>query len=122
MIKNLIYILLFLISCNGKEVVIESFNQEVWKNDPFGCTNSRLSEAESLLQNKEQLMGMNNDDLIQLLGKPDRTELYTRNQKFFHYYLTPGEQCTNVEESADPARLTFRFNATGFINEVTLYD
>lgn len=108
--------------CVGKEINIENFDQEAWKEDQFGCNNKRQDLYQTLLNNKEELLGLNNREIIDFLGKPDKTELYTRNQKFFHYYITPGNECDKGGKPEDPSLLSFRFNATGFVNEITLFN
>ena len=120
--KILLIILLITSGCGGEPLAIENFDREVWKKDYHSCENLRFEQAQTLLANKEVLLGRSNREIIDLLGKPDKTELYTRNQKFFHYYITSGKQCGEGFESREPAILTFRFNATGLAKEINIYN
>lgn len=74
--------------------------------------------AASLKDQKEKLLGLNEKQLVKLLGRPDQNELYKRNQKFYTYYLTPGPECGTTITSSQI--LVVRFNAMGLANEVTL--
>lgn len=117
-------ILIFIIAagCGGKDIRIEDFDQQKWKEDQFGCKSDRIDLSKTLLDKKEELLGRSNGEIIEFLGKPDKTELYRRNQKFFHYYLTPGAECSATIQSGGPAIISLRFNATGLVNEITLFN
>ncbi len=43
---------------------------------------------------EEKMLGLNEMEIVDLLGKPDKQELYKRNQKFYRYYLQPGPACS----------------------------
>jgi hypothetical protein len=74
-----------------------------------------------IMENKEKLLGLSNKKIIQLLGNPNINELYTRNQKFFIYRVSPGPSCSSNTNTPD-IFLIFRFNATGLVNEIYLND
>jgi hypothetical protein len=57
--------------------------------------------------------------IVRLLGKPDRNELFTRNQKFFEYYLQPSPEC-NADSAGTAMKLVVRFNAMGLAKEVAV--
>lgn len=120
--KYTIVLLLLIAACSGKKVVIKDFNNEIWKQDKLGCKDLRSDLYKILLDNKQLLLGLRETELIDFLGRPDQTELYTRNQKFYFYQLSPGPQCGDTYADREPARLSFRFNATGLVNEITLYN
>ena len=65
------------------------FNTDLWKSDKDGCQLERLKLYNILMDNQEQLLGMNTHQIIKLLGNPERNELYKRNQKFFIYTISP---------------------------------
>ena len=69
----------------------------------------------ALLRQKDKLKGLSQDDIVEVLGKPDQNELYKRNQKFFYYLLSPGKACGS---DSTAHRLSLRFNAMGFAKEV----
>jgi outer membrane protein assembly factor BamE (lipoprotein component of BamABCDE complex) len=89
---------------------------EKWKQDKWGCLNDRLKSLPALIEQKDKLKGLSQDDVVKLLGRPDKNELYKRNQKFFHYYIS-SEKC---KTDTIIQRLSFRFNAMGFAKEVLL--
>ncbi len=89
-----------------------------WKEDKNGCTSYRASKGDVLRSHADELKSLNEMDVVGILGRPDRNELYKRNQKFFHYHLLPARTCSDVPPS-DSLRLVLRFNAVGLVREVT---
>jgi hypothetical protein len=57
--------------------------------------------------------------IVKLLGKPDRNELFKRNQKFFLYFIDPAPECV-PGDSAVVQKLVIRFNAMGLAKEVAI--
>jgi len=104
-------------SC-GSGILLEGFDSDTWKNDPNGCKGDRQKMAGVFQSQKELLMGLSEADLKEILGKPDKQELFVRSQKFFAYYIGPAPTCAGGQEL--PLTLTIRFNALGFTNEVFL--
>ena len=90
-------------------------------NDPNGCKGNRLSISTTLEDNLELLKGLDQSEIVELLGKPDRNELYKRNQKFFYYQITPAEDCAASHKAEENSYLSIRFSATGFAREVLVY-
>lgn len=117
-----LFVVLVLFSCSGEKPTIEGFKEQIWIEDKMGCNDLRADLYNVLLENKDVLTGLSEDELIDFMGKPDQTELYSRNQKFYYYYIEPGTQCGEAFENDDPAKVIFRFNATGLVNEITLYN
>jgi hypothetical protein len=111
-------VILLLIACGKSGPAIEGFDRAVWKNDQNGCGAHRATLSEVVLKNKDQLLGLGEMDIISVLGNPDQWELYSRNQKFYRYYLEPNEKCGSP--SLHPKRLVVRFNAVGLAKEITL--
>jgi hypothetical protein len=104
-----------LISCGKPLPNLENIDLEKWKDDKWGCQMERSKTVPELLLQKGKLKGLSQDNIVDLLGRPDKNELYKRNQKFFFYYLTPGEKCG---KDTITQRLSLRFNAMGFAKEV----
>lgn len=69
-----------------------------------------------LMDQKAELLALSELDIVELLGRPDQNELYTRNQKFYFYFLTPSSSCDTPAEK--PQRLMIRFNAVGLAQEI----
>lgn len=91
---KIFFILLLLQAC-AKIPELENVNIEKWKSDKLGCNGSRLEMIESILDQKDKLKGLSQNEVIKLLGNADQHELYERSQKFFIYHLEPSKKCDN---------------------------
>lgn len=89
-----------------------------WKNDKHACSGYRSQRIEEIKVQKEKLLALDESQVIKLLGRPDRNELYKRNQKFFQYYLEAGSRCAEPKDEA--LKLIIRFNAMGLAKEVAV--
>jgi len=104
--KGLIMLFIFM-GCSKENVELNGFNIERWKNDRQGCEGYRQQQIENILDQQDKILGLNQNKVTDLLGKPNRHELYKRNQKFFYY-----------DVSCDSATaLELRFNALGLCSE-----
>lgn len=96
---------------------MDGMNLSDWKDDRNGCGNKRTAMIDTLRNQRLKLQGLSEMQIVDLLGRPDKTELYDRNQKLYHYYLIPGVACG--KDSAN-LRLSVRFNAVGLSREITI--
>jgi hypothetical protein len=104
--------MLLALACSRPTPELKDFDAAAWKADRQGCTGQREAQLASLLQQREQLKALTELQIVEVLGRPNRNELYKRNQKFFRYHV---RGCSAVA----PARqLTIRFNAMGRAKEV----
>ena len=88
---------------------IKGFDRKKWLQDLVKCDNYRTVKGAPLLINqKEIILGSNQNEIIALLGSPTKQRLDKRNRKFFFYRLN----CKNTTE------LSIRFNAIGAAKEV----
>jgi hypothetical protein len=110
-------LLVVLISCGKPLPELEGIDADTWKADKNACLHKRQSMADALEQQQAKLLALDEKQLIRLLGPPDKNELYTRNQKFYTYYITPGPECETADTS--PRMLIVRFNAMGLAKEIT---
>lgn len=115
-----ISILISAIGC-VQSASVESFDAESWKSDQNGCKEDRLKLYQLLLNNQDDLLGLNNRQMIKLLGMPERNELYQRNQKFFIYDISPSSVCRSEYEE-EKLFLFIRFNAVGLSQEIFVQD
>jgi len=97
---------------------LDNFDSSAWKSDKYGCNGDRIKLVEQIRENQENLKGIDQRQLIELMGKPDEQELYQRSQKYFTYYLDPGPECD--VPALNPLKLQIRFNALGLSNEVVI--
>ena len=113
-------IIVLLYSCD-KPVDLPDFDESQWQSDHNGCSGVRLQMLDNLEQAKEHIKGLSEDEVVRVLGKPDKNELYKRNQKFYIYEIDNAEECGQKTEGADHVYLNIRFNATGLAKEVLVY-
>lgn len=74
--------------------------------------------AGAMSKEKNKLLALDEMQIVKLLGKPDRNELFIRNQKFFYYFIEPSDNCNGQIKSTK--KLSIRFNAMGLAKEVTI--
>jgi len=118
--RRLLSVLIFAATfgCGKSLPELENLNLTDWKNDKNGCATYRSQHIEEIKTQKEKLLALNEAQIIKLLGRPDRNELYKRNQKFYQYYLEAGANCATPKESA--LKLAIRFNAMGLAKEIAI--
>ena len=115
LINSLIVLLIF-IGCNSTPVQLNDFDAKTWKSDPHGCNQKRGKWVPAILEQKAKVLALSEAAVIDLLGKPDQIELYKRNQKLYHYRISPGAPCS-LKDSVD-TELQVRFNAMGRAKEI----
>ena len=111
--------LLFLFSCGKSLPTLDNVDLSAWRDDKRACAGKRSSMFESISNQSEKLLALDEQEIISLLGKPDDNELYKRNQKFFYYFVQPGADCAD-SSTAVPKKLVIRFNAVGLAKEVAV--
>ncbi len=111
-------VVVILFSCGKELPTLQGIDTEKWKEDKNACRGQRRSMEQPLRVELSKLKGLNEMNIIELLGRPDENELYKRNQKFYYYYLSPGPGCTVSDSSAH--RLVLRFNAMGYAQLVSI--
>jgi len=114
--KTGIVILIVFISFSCvNQVSIDGFNSGKWISAVESCDEYRLKAVPALLENRDQILTSNQTEIERLLGKASEHELYNRNQKFFHYRLSPPNKCKEIK---NPKYLSIRFNAIGRASEI----
>lgn len=117
----IIFLLGILSSCDN-QVSIQNFDAAAWKSDPLGCQGIRKNLLESLEKGKNQLKSKNPNQILSLLGSPDKQELYDRNQRYYIYFYDKGTQCQKNAEpdlSQSPI-IRIRFSAIDIVTEVVI--
>lgn len=104
-------------ACNKPLPTITSFSTQTWQKDPHGCNGYRARTEAELAKEADNLRGLSQMQIVNVLGKPDQNELYKRNQKFFYYWLSGSPICG---EKKVAKRLSVRFNAMGYAKEVLI--
>ena len=109
---------LFFLACGKPIPNLAPIDLAQWKEDKSGCNGVRYSLLEEMKNQKDELKGLSEKDIIGLLGRPDRNELYKRNQKFYYYDIEPGKKCAAASKATQ--QLIVRFNAMGMAKEVSI--
>lgn len=91
------------------------FDKEKWTSYTEGCSTYRLDIVELITEKEDILLEGTQNEVESLLGRADENELYDRNQKYFHYRLTPPDACGDYDALK---YLSVRFNAIGRANLV----
>ena len=114
-------LLLLMTGCGHASPDIKGVDFTMWRQDQQGCLGTRSAAIDTLAAQKKLLLGLNEMEIVDILGKPDQQELYKRNQKFYRYMLFPGKQCrpASMPFSQDSLKLVVRFNAVGLAKEIT---
>lgn len=113
-------VLIFLvISCSGGPGLI-GFDAQRWKEDIMGCKEDRLVLIDQLMERKSELTGLGQEEVVELIGKPDMHELYSRNKKSFTYYLSNGPDCDQADDN--PPKLIVRFDGLGRSKDIIYYE
>lgn len=111
-------VLVLLIACSPS-IEIDDFDSKSWKSDRNGCQSIRGDFTQTLLDSKGQILGQNERAILKLLGRPDKNELYRRQQKFYIYYVEAGPLCEDIGQDS-ASYVSIRFNATGYAREMAL--
>ena len=104
----------------GRHIELEGFDRKLWVEDQNGCNGFRISQHQIIQENQDVLLGLTSRQILRLLGKPDRNELFPRNQKFYIYIMEPGPDCVVFHDNKLPETLFIRFSAMGITQEVFL--
>ncbi|MCS6795241.1 MAG: hypothetical protein RMJ97_03260 [Raineya sp.] len=111
-----IFLIALLSSCQKTAVKLENFDTAVWQNDSKGCKNERLRLLNSLENQKEKLLGLSQEKITEILGRPDKQVLQKRNAKLFVYYVSEGSQCG--QGTTEGVALIVQFGALNYVSEI----
>lgn len=112
-------LLILMLGCTGEPKV--GFDADKWRLDQNGCHMDRYHIYLDIVDHRKEILGLDNRQIIKVLGKPERNELYQRNQKFFIYNISPSETCL-TEYKGEHLYLIVRFNAVGLSQEIFVSD
>ena len=115
--KKLSIWVILLIGCGKPLPTLDGVNKAEWMSDKNGCNGLRKKMTEFVIKQKDKLLSLGETDIISLLGRPDETELYKRNEKFYKYYFSNGPGCP---DTANQKAITLRFNAMGLAKEAVV--
>ena len=116
-----IFLTSLLLACSiADPIEIPNLNSENFKADRGGCKNLRTPEIETLKAAKEEILGKSENALFQAIGRYDYQVLSKRNEKIYVYYLEPGPQCEDMQNSTDALSLVLYVNATKLVKEMEI--
>ena len=101
-----------------QDISIPDFATQKWEEDRQGCKGYREKAANVLINQRNLLIGANEKEIKNLLGKPDRQELQTRGQHYFVYEIKGGSGCPQPEGTR---LLRIRFDALNRVSELAVY-
>ena len=116
--NSLVFFIILLFGCSANHEELTGIRWDDWKSDRNGCLGRRMTFLDSLTLQKNKLKSRSEMEIVDLMGRPDETELYKRNQKFYTYYISSGPDCQG--EALNSRKLVIRFNAMGLAKEVSV--
>lgn len=117
----LLFGVLMLEACHPEqsEQLRKAFDLAKWQADRGGCKGIRTTMINQVKAAELLIKGLTQNEIADLMGKPDRQQLAERNQKFYVYFLENGEHCQNAKQVTNARSVAFRFSAIGLVTEVT---
>lgn len=115
-----VFSLLFVACGSSPKIDQETFDYPAWQADKNGCNGDRVVLWESLKAIKPQLISLTEMEVVEVLGKPDRRSLFSRNQKAALYYLDPAPECQGAEATGERRVVRVLFNALNQAKEITV--
>lgn len=109
-----------ILGCQATAPTVDNFNAAGWKSSDSNCT-FRIDQAQILIEQREQLIGHSQEEIRELLGTPDRHEIYKRSEKFIVYYIEPGLRCADGEPDSLRSYLSIRFTSVGPAKEILIH-
>lgn len=101
-------------NCN-KKIELNGFDSAAWKEDKSGCLGKRYKQLTALNQMTEQLSGIGESQMLDILGRPNRYELGERGVRNYEYYLKGDTSCLDMTEKSIP-RLIVYMDAIGKVS------
>tara|TARA_B100000401_G_scaffold426987_1_gene358116 strand:- start:21 stop:407 length:387 start_codon:yes stop_codon:yes gene_type:complete len=113
-----------LTSCETAIPSIEGLDYKKWELDKFGCNGDRMKMVRLITENKEKFFRYRQNQIIDILGKPDNLTLYERGQTIYFYYIMFHPNCSEVPYRAEEERvkLEIRFDALNRSKEIFVYN
>lgn len=116
--------LCILISCETTRPEVAGLDYDKWELDKFGCSGERMKMVGLISANKEKFFRYRQNQIIDILGKPDNITLYERGHTFYYYYVRYHQNCTDVPYRAEEEtmKLEVRFDALNRSKELYVYN
>ena len=104
---------IFLFSCSTKHPEIKGMNYDAWVTDKYGCRGERINLVSLIDINQDKFLIYNQNEIIDILGRPENQTLFTRSQTIFYYYISYNPACEGQETRMEDeqVKLEIRFDA-----------
>ncbi len=110
----------WLLGCGPAPEKLGSLDLVKWREDQNGCKNVRAKLIKDLKAIQQtEIKGRSANEIGTLLGIPDRQQLADRSQKYYVYFVAPGQHCKDRKTVQDSPSVAIRFSAMGIATEVT---
>lgn len=111
-------------SCSTTPPQIDGLDYSKWAEDPFGCKGERESMVRMIMENRELFFRYSQNQIIDILGKPDNLTLYERGQTIYFYYIKYHPNCPEIPYRAEMERvkLELRFDALNRSKELFVHN
>lgn len=110
-----------LLGCSeSKKVEIKGLDSGLFKEDRGGCNGDRKKQLDIIRENKDQFLGISENELFKYIGRYDYQVLDKKNLKVFVYYLEPGNHCEYMQNSTEAESIVFYINAVKLVKEVVV--
>ena len=92
---------------------IEGMNYDAWVTDKYGCRGERMDLVSLIDINQDKFLRYNQNEIIDILGRPENQTLFTRSQTIFYYYISYNPACNGQETRMEDEqiKLEIRFDA-----------
>lgn len=113
-----------LTSCDTTPPDIPGMDYKKWELDKYGCNGDRMKMVRLLIENKEKFFKYRQNQIIDILGKPDNLTLYKRGQTIYFYYIKYHPNCPEIPYRAEEemVKLELRFDALNRSKELYVYN
>ena len=101
-----------------ESTTFKNFDSATWKKDKLACKGDRKELSGEFEQIRRELLGMTQEEILDLLGRPDFQLLQERTQKAYVYFIEPGTQCQGDKETSKSRTVYIRFSAMNRATEI----
>jgi len=110
-------------SCSSVDIAEQDFDRMKWKNDKHGCQGERQTMLEDFEKIKPKLYQLLEMRVIEVLGKPDYSNLGIHNQKKYIYFIEARNgYCSDKKIVAKPKVLQIYFDALNQAKEILIVE
>ena len=97
--------LILIFSCNTQTPRIEGLDYSKWINDRYGCSGEREKLVDLINDNKELFLRFNQNQMIDIFGRPENQTLYSRGQTIFYYFIKYNPECGGDDIRSEEAQI-----------------